>query len=266
MSIVRRQDKSDHWRQVQYVIFDAPRVDDVFEDRLRLLQQLLAKRDDHVRLLEQQVCRNATHLGEELARIEALGGEGLMLRQPGSRYEAGRSSTLLKVKTFHDAEARVIDHQAGKGRHKGRLGALVVELADGTRFSVGTGFSDAQRESPPPIGSQITFRYQELSDGGVPRFPSFVRAADAASGTLETPNAAEPAGVKKRSSGRQKKPAAKAKPVAKAVAEAKPSKTKKSSPKASQPAASGVRYFEFSDDKSQKFWEIDLAGCDVTVR
>ena len=87
-----------------------------------------------------------------------------MLRQPGSRYEVGRSATLLKVKTFHDAEARVLEHLKGAGRHKGRLGALLVELADGTRFSVGTGFSDAERGAPPPVGSIITFRYQELSD------------------------------------------------------------------------------------------------------
>ena len=103
------------------------------------------------------------------------GGEGLMLRQPGSRYESGRSSTLLKVKTFHDAEARVLEHLPGSGRHRGRLGALLVELPSGTQFSVGTGFTDAQRGDPPPVGSHITFRYQELTDGGVPRFPSFVR-------------------------------------------------------------------------------------------
>jgi DNA ligase-1 len=47
-------------------------------------------------------------------------------------------------------------------------------MADGTRFAVGTGFADAERQEPPPIGSWITFRYQELSDGGVPRFPSYV--------------------------------------------------------------------------------------------
>ena len=44
-----------------------------------------------------------------------------------------------------------------------------------TKFFVGTGFSDNQRNNPPPVGSTITFRYQELTDGGVPRFPSFVR-------------------------------------------------------------------------------------------
>ncbi len=78
------------------------------------------------------------------------------------------------MKSFRDAEARVLGHSQGAGRHKGRLGALEVELPDGTRFSVGTGFSDAERKSPPPIGSIITFRYQELSTDGVPRFPSYV--------------------------------------------------------------------------------------------
>ena len=97
-----------------------------------------------------------------------------MLREPGSKYEAGRSATLLKVKSFRDAEAIVIGHQAGLGRHKGRLGALLVRLADGTEFAVGTGFSDRERGDPPPVGATITFRYQELSEAGVPRFPSYV--------------------------------------------------------------------------------------------
>lgn len=30
-------------------------------------------------------------------------------------------------------------------------------------------------ENPPPVGSVIMFRYQELTGRGVPRFPSFVR-------------------------------------------------------------------------------------------
>src|SRR5439155_140546 len=64
----------------------------------------------------------------------------------------------------------------------------LVELADGTRFSVGTGFSDAQRGRPPAVGGLITFRYQELSEGGVPRFPSFlgVRHDVAAPSELKT--------------------------------------------------------------------------------
>jgi len=75
----------------------------------------------------------------------------------------------------------VLEHLAGAGRHKGRLGALLVELVDGTRFAVGTGIFDAESDTPPPIGAVISFRYQELSEAGVPRFPSYVGIrADAA--------------------------------------------------------------------------------------
>lgn len=176
VSIVRRQDKSDHWREIRYLVFDAPAQGGEFEQRVAYLKELVNPRKAaNLHVHEHEQCRDIEHLRGELARVEALGGEGLMLREPGSRYEAGRSSTLLKVKTFHDAEAVVTGHLPGAGRHKGRLGALEVQLADGTTFSVGTGLSDAERSTPPAIGSTITFRYQELSDRGVPRFPSFVR-------------------------------------------------------------------------------------------
>jgi DNA ligase-1 len=147
-----------------------------FEERQSFCQNILCVRpSQYAYVLEQQRCRDMDHLRAELARIESLGGEGLMLRRPGSKYEVGRSSSLLKVKSFFDAEARVVEYSAGAGKHKGRIGALVVELPNGNRFSVGTGLSDKERQSPPPIGSIITFRYQELTDAGIPRFPSFVR-------------------------------------------------------------------------------------------
>lgn len=179
ISIVRRQDRSEHWKQIRYLVFDAPAEKTVFEERMAWLKDYFrTNTSSFTQLLDQMRCKSDTHLRSELERVESLGGEGLMLREPGSKYEVGRSSTLLKIKTFHDAEAEVIAHQPGKGKHKGRLGAIVVQLSDGTEFSIGTGFSDKQREQPPAIGAKVTFRYQELTDGGVPRFPSFVRIAN----------------------------------------------------------------------------------------
>src|SRR5215471_15187774 len=175
VSIVRRQDKSDLWKEVRFLIFDAPAASGGFEDRIAFLKGALAK--NSAKFASQHAherCKSLEALRAELARIEALAGEGLMLRQPGSKYVAGRSSTLLKVKTFHDAEAVVVGHQAGAGRHQGRMGALLVKLPDGTDFAIGTGFSDREREQPPGIGATVTFRYQELSEAGVPRFPSWV--------------------------------------------------------------------------------------------
>ncbi|MBX9693562.1 MAG: DNA ligase [Cyanobacteria bacterium] len=176
VSIVRRQDRSESWKEITFMVFDAPQTDAPFEERIEIISRLMEERKpQYAKALAQQICDGVDHLRAELARVEALGGEGLMMRKPFSRYESSRSFTLLKVKTFHDAEARVLDYLPGAGKHKGRLGALDVELANGTRFSIGTGFSDYERENPPAIGSIVTFRYQELTDAGVPRFPSYVR-------------------------------------------------------------------------------------------
>ncbi|HMG23126.1 MAG TPA: hypothetical protein VK607_17440, partial [Kofleriaceae bacterium] len=163
--------------------------------RLAHVQKVLERaRAPHARWHEHVQCRGIEHLREELVRVEALGGEGLMLRQPGSPYVVGRSTSLLKVKTFQDAEARVVDYAPGMGKHQGRVGALVVELPGGRRFSVGTGLSDAEREAPPALGAVITFRYQEMSEDGVPRFPSYVgERIDVALPAAPAP-AARPAG------------------------------------------------------------------------
>src|SRR5262245_35905020 len=151
-SIVRSGAAGAEWKNVSYVVFDAPNAKGGFEERLAHAQKVLeAAAAPHARWHEHVVCSGYDHLRAELARVEALGGEGLMLRKPGSKYEPRRSHTLLKVKTFHDAEAKVVDHAPGTGKHKGRLGALVVELHGGIRFNVGTGFSDAEREEPPAI-------------------------------------------------------------------------------------------------------------------
>jgi DNA ligase-1 len=228
VSIARRQDRSDHWKELAYVVFDAPALDQGFETRLQFVNDCLRQHQpQHARAHEHVLCQGIDHLRQELVRLEALGGEGLMLRRAGSRYEGGRSATLLKVKSFHDAEARVLGHQEGAGRHKGRLGALLVELEDGTRFAVGTGFSDAERANPPPVGSLITFRYQELTEAGVPRFPSFVGVRELA----------RPAPV-----------------------------PKKGAVIMTATAGAGVRRFEFGAGSSNKFWEVSAHGTEVTVR
>lgn len=198
-SIVRRQDRSDHWKEITFVVFDAPAIAAPFEDRIAAIEKCLdPDKTPYAKPIEQERCRDMDHLRAELQRVEKMGGEGLMMRRPGSKYEIGRSFSLLKVKTFHDAEAKVIGHQAGTGKHKGRLGSLLVELPNGIQFSVGTGLSDKERQAPPPIGSMITFRYQELSDIGVPRFPSYVGLRLDIHGPPAAPAAPESAEPKRR--------------------------------------------------------------------
>lgn len=100
-----------------------------------------------------------------------------MLTWKPSKYEDHRSSTLLKIKTFYDAEAEVTGYVPGKGKYKSITGALKCKMASGKTFSVGSGMSDAQRNKPPKVGTIITYRFQELTRDGVPRFPTFVGEA-----------------------------------------------------------------------------------------
>ncbi len=102
-----------------------------------------------------------------------------MLRDPNSMYENRRSSSLLKVKTFHDDEAVVLGYKEGTGRCYGMVGALKVRNTHGVEFEVGSGLTDELRRKPPKKGSKITYKYQEFNkDSGKPRFPTFLRKHD----------------------------------------------------------------------------------------
>jgi DNA ligase-1 len=167
------------WKRVRYMIFDAPQASGGFEDRLDSARQWFDRHPNpHVAIAPHERCKDAEHLQQKLAEIEAQGGEGLILRRPQSPYTPGRSRDILKVKSYQDAEAVVVGYRPGKGRHAGRVGALLVELPNGVQFAIGTGLTDAEREQPPPIGSAITFKYQGFTKTGKPRFASFLRVRE----------------------------------------------------------------------------------------
>jgi DNA ligase 1 len=175
ISIVRSETPDDRWKGVRFMVFDAPQAKGTFEERMQFLRVTLPEVNRFVRVVAQQRCQGATQLLAERDRVVRLGGEGLMLRQPESAYEPGRSPTLLKVKPYDDAEATVIAHEPGKGKYAGKLGALRVRTDDGREFSIGSGFTDTERESPPPVGTVITYRFRGLTAKGLPRFPGYLR-------------------------------------------------------------------------------------------
>ena len=84
LSIFSRGESAE-WDQVQYLVFDIPNEDPV-EERIR--------RSDvyHVR------CRGLEHLEDILDEVAEVGGEGVVLRAPGSLYEEGRSGNARKLR------------------------------------------------------------------------------------------------------------------------------------------------------------------------
>jgi len=97
-------------------------------------------------------------------------------------YRDKRSDNLLKVKMFQDEEGTVVDVVEGAGTEEG-LAILVVEDDRGNRFQVrprGT-FDMRERwfaQRARLIGQRYTYRYFELTEYGVPRFPVGVAFRD----------------------------------------------------------------------------------------
>lgn len=167
---------SEDWREITYNIFEVPEAPGDFSARLeraRAWFRLHPAR--HVHLIEQIRCTGSEHLDHFFAHIESLGGEGVIVKDPGLSYHAGPSPHVLKVKKFRDMEGRVIAHNPGNGQYSAMMGSLTLRLENGVEFKLGTGFSLQERKDPPPIGSFVSFKYQGFTRKGLPRFASFLR-------------------------------------------------------------------------------------------
>ena len=172
------RDKPDDaaWREMRYMVFDLPAHPGPFDERIPALHKLIGELGiAWVQPVEQRKLADRLALQALLKSTVKGGGEGLMLHRGASLYRGGRNDDLLKLKPYEDAEATVVGHVPGKGKYAGMLGALRVQKPGGQQFSIGTGFSDAERRDPPAVGSQVTYRYAGLHASGLPRFASFLR-------------------------------------------------------------------------------------------
>ena len=177
---VRRHEPRDaEWRRITYMAFDMPGDSAPFSERAERLASL--GQDIHwpgFQAVEQRRVASRTELQRWLQEVVAAGGEGLMLHRADAARVSGRSPVLQKLKPVHDADALVLGAVPGRGRHTGRLGALRVITPAGREFLLGTGFSDAERAAPPQPGSIVTYRHRGHTEGGVPRFASFLRVRE----------------------------------------------------------------------------------------
>jgi DNA ligase 1 len=174
--IVRKAPPLDaDWRRVNYMLFENPGGDGTFEQRYARIRQLVERLSDPtIQAVAQERVADRAALQRRLDEVLRSGGEGLALHRADALYVTGRSDVLLKLKPIRDTEALVIGHVPGQGKYAGMLGALKVETSEGKRFRLGSGFSDAQRRNPPPIGATVTYAYRDFTPTGVPRFATFV--------------------------------------------------------------------------------------------
>lgn len=174
-----------------------------FDANWGLLKKEL-REGEYVRLHEQRLLPFNTdgalrEIETTLDKVLENGGEGLMLRHPASRWEPVRSGYLRKITPLLSAEARVIGYNLGeRGKLEGMLGSLIVEDINSKAVFELSGFTDDERwveamvgewgkENPGgkwpglgsigrfPLGTVVSYRYRELTDGGIPKSARYWR-------------------------------------------------------------------------------------------
>ena len=171
------------WQRVNYMIFELPQSESTlavpFSERVNRIKAIVERANfSALKAVDQHPVKDRATLKRELDAVVKGKGEGLMLHLADAPYVTGRSDVLLKLKPLLDTEAKVVAHIPGKGKHAGKMGALLLETPAGLRFKLGTGFSDTVRANPPSVGAQVTYTYRDLTPSGKPRFASFLRLRD----------------------------------------------------------------------------------------
>ncbi|KGJ91153.1 DNA ligase [Colwellia psychrerythraea] len=164
------------WRNIRFMMFDLPTYQGDFTSRVKKMRSLLTQvPSPYLAMISQIQFKSMDTVEKKLNDVITTKGEGLMLHLASAHYKTGRNSALMKFKKHQYAEAIVIAHTKGKGKYQGKLGAIEVETENGVTFKIGSGFTDLQRSNPPKIGSTITFKYNGLTQAGIPRFARFWR-------------------------------------------------------------------------------------------
>ena len=177
------------WSRLKFHVFDVPEASGGLLDRLEVLAKFLKNEpNDNLIIIKQIKMRDNAQFLKFAEEIIAKGGEGAVVREPNAPYERKRSKNALKFKKFKDAECEVIAVNKGSGKYANLAGSLTCkalggkkdkeragEPKEGTIFKIGSGLSDENRQEPPKIGSIITYKFQNLTSNGKPRFPIFLR-------------------------------------------------------------------------------------------
>jgi DNA ligase-1 len=172
-----RGDDAEKMKQIFFAVYDIVDTEATNQAREEALRSLFASHTfAHIRPVPTMVCEKRDDLADAHARYVADGYEGLMLRNRSGKYRIGvRSTDLQKYKEFEDAEYEVVGFKEGDGVEKGCV-IWVCKTASGQSFAVRPRGTHEERAAILPsanqyIGKQLTVRFQELTNDGVPRFP-----------------------------------------------------------------------------------------------
>ena len=170
----------------------------VYEERKRLLQEIIqGSKQDVIRYVPYVVEGKQEYYDS----IVAMGEEGVVSKQLGSKYHRGKMPTWRKIKHWDFDRVKVVGYTEAGGKFTGLIGALLLARDIEGELSyfgrVGSGFTVAERKKvtemlrasetdTPQVHSdsikevytpvhtplEVTIKYQEITEAGIPRIPS----------------------------------------------------------------------------------------------
>ena len=174
-----QSDLDESKQNIQYWIYDLPSQVGSFEERFKVLCDL--DLPDCCRIVSTDQVYTMEYIMKIYKEYMEDGYEGQIIRILDSEYENKRSKSLLKHKTFHDAEFTILGVEEGKGKLSGKVGTLMFEI-DGKPFNAAVNgdheYLEKLFKSGALIGKQSTVKYFELTTDGIPRFPKVIAIRD----------------------------------------------------------------------------------------
>lgn len=170
-------------KKIEYHIYDLPYIEKPFYHRLAALNELTPYLPNCVKVVKTIMLHDEEMIQEQYIKYVEQGYEGQMLRASGnSHYENKRSKSLLKHKSFVDAEFVILGVEEGKGNHAGKVGRLNFEI-NGKPFDAAVNgdweyIERLWKSKDGLIGKTATVKYFELTEDGIPRFPKVIAIRD----------------------------------------------------------------------------------------
>jgi DNA ligase 1 len=169
---------------LQYWLYDMIDEHMTFQDRKNILTNQYIRDGGPIRLVNSVVIEFESDIKRYHDIFISEGYEGLVFRNANGPYKCGhRSDDLLKYKEFVDAEFTIIGGKPAEGSQEG---CMVFELgvpgSDATFFAKPVGSIDRARAMfdslPDFIGKQLTVRFSEYSEDGIPTGNTVGRPSD----------------------------------------------------------------------------------------
>ena len=211
MGVVRKlKPDPDEWIPVKYIVYDLPDYEGTFHERLIQLGKIIQREGKKWMKVREELPEPYCYLDYPVVIAEQIkidsfeqmdtyyksiidnGGEGIMIKDPQSQYQDGRSNYMLKVKPSFDEECIIVDYKIGNGKYSNMLGGFickplnnhdtyhVIDTDEKHEFAL-SGMDDEIRENykiTHPIGTVISYEHSGKTATGKPRFGRYLRVRD----------------------------------------------------------------------------------------